>query len=134
MFNSFETPWTVARQVFLSTEFHRQECWSGLPFPSPGDLPNPGIKPGSAVLQADSLCLIHQVPPCVWNHSPLNWYIPAFLNVKESTPICNINCKYFYFVSDFWLSLQWFLPCGSFKFLLRICQSFIQWLLVFVSY
>jgi len=36
-------------------EFSRQEYWSGLPFPSPGDLPNPGIKPGSPALQADSL-------------------------------------------------------------------------------
>ena len=35
--------------------FSRQECWSGLPFPSPGDLPNPEIKPGSLALQADSL-------------------------------------------------------------------------------
>ena len=38
----------------------RQEYWSGLPFPSPGDLPNPGIEPGSPVLQADSLLLSHQ--------------------------------------------------------------------------
>ena len=48
-------PWTVARQAPLSMEFSRLEYWSGLPFPSPGDLPNPGIKPGSPVLQADSL-------------------------------------------------------------------------------
>ena len=39
------TPWTVARQAPLSMGFSRQEYWSGLPFPSPGDLPNPGIKP-----------------------------------------------------------------------------------------
>ena len=39
--------------------FSRQEYWSGLPFPSPGDLPNPGIEPGSPALQADSLLLIH---------------------------------------------------------------------------
>ena len=42
-------------QASLSMEFSRQEYWSGLPFPSPGDLPNPGIKPGSPVLQAGSL-------------------------------------------------------------------------------
>ena len=48
-------PWTVAHQAPLSTEFSRQEYWSGLPFPSPGDLPDPGIKPGSPALQADSL-------------------------------------------------------------------------------
>ena len=50
----FVTPWTVAPQVPLSKGFPRQEYWSGLPSPSPGDLPNPGIKPGSPALQADS--------------------------------------------------------------------------------
>ena len=51
----FATPWTVACQGPLSTEFLRQEYWSGLPFPSPKDLHNPGIAPGSPALQADSL-------------------------------------------------------------------------------
>ena len=51
----FETPWTVASQAPPSLGFSRQEYWSGLPFPSPGDLPNPGIKPVSPVLQADTL-------------------------------------------------------------------------------
>ena len=51
----FATPWTVAHQIPLSLEFSRQEYWSGLPFPSPGDFPNPGIKLQSPVLQADSL-------------------------------------------------------------------------------
>ena len=41
----FVTPWTVAYQAPLSMEFSRQENWSGVPFPSPGDLPDPGIKP-----------------------------------------------------------------------------------------
>ena len=49
------TPWTVAHQAPLSMKFSRQRYWSGLPFPSPGDLPNPGIKPGCPALQADSL-------------------------------------------------------------------------------
>ena len=51
----FGTPWTVAYQAPPSLGFSRQEYWSGLPFPSPGDLPNPGIEPGSPVLQADAL-------------------------------------------------------------------------------
>ena len=51
----FETPWTVARQAPLSTEFSRQEYCSRLPFPSPGDLPHPGIEPRSPTMQADSL-------------------------------------------------------------------------------
>ena len=51
----FGTPWTVAHQAPLSMGFSRQEYWSGLPFPSPGDLPKPGIKPRSPALQADAL-------------------------------------------------------------------------------
>ena len=51
----FATPWTVAHQAPLSMGFSRQEYWSGLPFPSPGDLPDPGIEPRSPALQADSL-------------------------------------------------------------------------------
>ena len=51
----FVTPWTVAYQAPLSVGFSRQEYWSGLPFPSPGDLPNPEIEPGSSTLQADAL-------------------------------------------------------------------------------
>ena len=47
-------PWTVAQQAPLSMRFSRQEYWSGLPFPSPGNLPNPGIEPRSPTLQADS--------------------------------------------------------------------------------
>ena len=51
----FVTPWTIARQAPLSMGFSGQEYWSGLPFPSPGDLPDPGIEPGSPALQADAL-------------------------------------------------------------------------------
>ena len=49
------TPWTVAHQAPLSMGFLRQAYWNGLPFPSPGDLSDPGIKPTSPALQADSL-------------------------------------------------------------------------------
>ena len=51
----FVIPWTVVHQVPLSMGFSRQEYWSGLPFPSPGDLPDPGIEPRSPALQADAL-------------------------------------------------------------------------------
>ena len=51
----FVIPWTAAHQAPQSMGFSRQEYWSGLPFPSPGDLPNPGIKPGSPALEADAL-------------------------------------------------------------------------------
>ena len=60
----FVTPWTVAHQVPLFMEFSRQECWNGLPFPPPGDLPDPGIKPAS--LESSPL-----VPP---GKSPKIWY------------------------------------------------------------
>ena len=61
--SSFATPWTIAHQVPLYMGFFQQEFWNGLPFPSLGDLPNPGIEPGSWHLlhrQVDSLLL---VPP-----------------------------------------------------------------------
>ena len=48
------TPWTVACHVPLSMQFFSPEYWSGKPFPSPGDLPNPGIEPGPPALQVDS--------------------------------------------------------------------------------
>ena len=51
----FVTPWTVACQAPPPMRFSRQDYWSGLPFPSQGDLPNPGIELGSPMLQADSL-------------------------------------------------------------------------------
>jgi len=51
----FVTPWTIAYQASPSMGFSRQEYWSGLPFPSPGDLPDPGIKPRSPALEADVL-------------------------------------------------------------------------------
>ena len=58
-------PWTS-----LSMDFSRQESWNRLPFPSPGDLPDPGIKPGSPALQADFYLLSHQVSP---DYSYLNF-------------------------------------------------------------
>ena len=55
----FATPWTVTCQAPLSMKFSRQEYWSGLPCPPPGDLPNSGIKTMSPALQVDSLLLSH---------------------------------------------------------------------------
>ena len=59
----FGTPWTVACQAPPSMRFSRQECWSGLPFPSPGDLPNPGIKPRSPHCRQTLYHLSHQGSP-----------------------------------------------------------------------
>ena len=63
----FVTPWTVAYQASPSMGFSRQEYWSGLPFPSPGDLPDPGIDPGSPAFQADTLT----------SEPPGNWFSPV---------------------------------------------------------
>ena len=70
---SNSTPWTVACQAPLSMRFPRQDHWSALPFPSPGDLPDPGINPASPALQVDSLPLSHwgnplSMPESVFSH------------------------------------------------------------------
>ena len=66
----FVTPWTVAHQAPPSMEFSRQAYWSGLPFPSPGDLPDPGIEPGFPALRADTLPYEPagnpRTPPCIY--------------------------------------------------------------------
>ena len=72
LYQLFAIPWSVALQVLLSMGFLRQEYWSGLPCPSPGDLPDPGIKsvsPVSPALQADSLLLSHQGYQFVINYN-----------------------------------------------------------------
>ena len=60
----FVTLWTVAYQAYPSMGFSRQEYWSGLPFPSPGDFPDLGIKPGSPTLEADALTSEPPEKPC----------------------------------------------------------------------
>ena len=61
--NSFVTLWTVAHQSPLSMEFSRQEYWSGLPFPSPGDLPDPGIEPASPVVAGGDFTSVTREAP-----------------------------------------------------------------------
>ena len=63
MFSSFVTPWTVVHQAPLSIRFPRQDCWSELPFPSPGDLPELGSELTSPAWQAGSLLLNHLESP-----------------------------------------------------------------------
>ena len=64
----FATPWAIAYQATLSMGFSRQGYWSGLPFPSPEDLPNPGMEPGSPTLQAEAF---PSEPPAItkWSHN-----------------------------------------------------------------
>ena len=70
----FVTPWTVAYQGPLSMEFFRKEYWSGLQFPSPGNLPNPGIEPRSPTLQTDTL-------PCEPPRKHLLWLSAAYSHI-----------------------------------------------------
>ena len=85
MSNSLVTPWTVAYQAPLSTEFSRQEYWSGSPFPSPGDLPDPGIKPGSPALQADSYHLSHKrIPTSLWYEVIFSYSLEKKLKVTSA--------------------------------------------------
>ena len=81
------TPWTVACQAPLSVEFSRRDCWSRLPFPSPRDLPHPGIELGSPALQVDSLTA--ELPG-----KPLIMSIFKFYPDEELT---SLNFTYFYF-------------------------------------
>ena len=93
--------WTVVHQAPLSMEFSRQEYWSGLPFPSSGDLPDPGIEPlGLLYWQTDSLPLSHQGNPnklryvlCLW----IRW----FSNVRISL-LSKLICSFcFFFICSF---------------------------------
>ena len=109
----FATPWTVAHQAPLSMGFSRQECWNGLPFPPPGNLPNPGIEPESPSLQADSLLLSRQGSP------------PLHIFTINSLPRC---CNYFasiflfHFLKDTFHYTEIFsLICGIY-FMREICS------------
>ena len=82
----FATPWTVAYQAPLSMGFSRQEYCSGLPIPSPGDLPNPGIKPRSPALWADALPSEPPGKPIVASS------IVGYIVVAQSTCEINLTC------------------------------------------
>ena len=95
----FVTPWTVAHQVSPSMGFSRQEYWSGLPFPSPGDAPDPVIKPGSPTLQADSLLSEPPGKPYGLTHCSGHQHCPS-----------NIFCSPL--VQGTWMALWgWVQPC-----------------------
>ena len=70
----FATPWTVAYQAPPSMGFSRQEYWSGLPFPSSGDLPNPGIEPRFPALEADTLT---SEPPGIRYHQKKSYNLSS---------------------------------------------------------
>ena len=80
----FVTPWIAAHQAPLSMGFSMQEYWSGLPFPSPGDLPDPGIKPRSRALQPDAgsqqMTAYQTMWPLTYRHTNSKLKIFAFLS------------------------------------------------------
>ena len=91
------TPWAVAHQAPLSVGFPRQEYWSRLPFPPPGELPDPGIKLSSPELQANSLPTEPPGKPCRDDMSPLNKHlacvswerVPMYLS---PLPLMSVTC------------------------------------------
>ena len=114
----FVTPWAVACQAFLSMEVSRKECWSGFQFPTPGDLPDPGIDPGSVASLAlaggffttvppGKLCIVRsiaQMPTIPETSFQLTWSILQFSRKKK---ICNLfslfhSINFHCFFSMFW--------------------------------
>ena len=101
----FATPWTVAYQAPPSMGFSRQGCWSGLPFPSPGNLSDPGIEPGSPALQANALP----------SDSPGNIFLKLLMktaNTPSQRPRCTENLGG---LGCFVLSIQCCADCYSFQ-------------------
>ena len=96
MSNSFATPWTVAHQVPLPMGFPRQEYWSGLPFPSPGDLPDPGIKPKPFNVS------------CIGRWILYHWATREALGTRDT--VCNLS-----FALKFWGSFLRIQYCETFQ-------------------
>ena len=107
------TPWTVARQAPSSMGFSRQEYWSELPFPSSGDLPDPGIEPGSPALQADSL--------------PTEPDIVGFpvMNVLHDVPLFPPNNEYVFLLSFQWCRETCYL-LENVNYMLTKCLFFLM--------
>ena len=101
----FATLWTVACQLPLSMELSRQENWTGLLFPSPGDLPNAGIEPRSPTLQADSLP--SKPPGKLYFKEQIDLNIWK-ANGKGSTRLAGRKGHHFC-----WEGLAWVLPCQN---------------------
>ena len=79
-----ETPWTVAHQAPPSMGFSRQEYWNGLPFPSPGDLPDPVVEPGSPTLQADTFTIWATREACIWVESSVTGRTSSYEAMRKS--------------------------------------------------
>ena len=137
------TPLTVAHQAPLSMEFSRQECWSGLLFPSLGSLPNPGIEPGSPALQADSYHLSYQGSPMPVSKQYTVWFLGLhvrfplyFLQFSHSFSIpffLLLTLKLFTVSHVLWTDVQIFSLCAKLgtedsfpSKILELCDSCLQ--------
>ena len=116
----FATPWTVAYQALQSMGFSRQEYWSGLPFPSPGDLPNPGIKLGSPALQTDTL-----------PSEPCSLGISNFLEVISSLSHSVVFLYFFACIAEESLLIS---SCYSLELSIQMLMSFLFSFASFHSY
>ena len=113
-------PVGIVCQAPLSMEFSRQEYWSGQPSPSPGDLPNPGIEPGSPALQADPLRSEPPGKPQLVHNIPL---LPFLMSLGSVFFIPGIDI-YVFFFSLLWLEIYFLLLalgliCSSSSYFLR---------------
>ena len=128
----FATPWTVAYHAPQSMEFSRQEYWSGLPFSSPGDLPDPGIEPRSSTLQADALPSKPPGKSYIWNQRNCLYLILSTLIIQSKYPRKKPwrNMCFIYFASHIVLlkkglhSLE--LECNIYHYL-KILQYGREW-------
>ena len=127
----FATPWAVAHQAPPSMGFSSQEYWTGLPFPSPGDLPNPGIEPRSPALQADALT---SEPPGIVFHS-YPFHIYKVCSSSFSFQILLICTTSFFFVGpdrSSWTVLIFFRNCSLLPWFLLLFYWFqFHWILLF---
>ena len=113
MSDFFEMPWSAAHQASLSMVFPRQEYWNGLPFPSPGDLPNPGMEPRSPALAGEFFTTEPPGKPlekvtshfpgglaCLgrmrwriqaWPLAPVKWLLLRYEEIMRTEPFCPLN-------------------------------------------
>ena len=133
-----KTPWTLAWQTPLSMGFSRQEYWSGLPFPSPGDLPNPGIEPRSPALEADALTSEPPGKPRIsidaWIYLWAFCFVPLiYISVFVPVPYCLDDCSFVVYseVKKAVSSSSVLLSQDSFGYLRFFCIS-VQILKLFV--
>ena len=113
------TPWTIACQTLLSMEFSRQEYWSGLPFPSQGDLPDPGMEPRSSALQAD-IPSYDLTQRDFWISGTLRPFFLSLLRSFTFKDLCHIMSTHSSLLAFFFLVVCKFPPWG-----VQLCWNFL---------